>query len=131
MKVAFITDVMYPMTVGGSEKLFWEIAKRLYRKIDLKVYTAYWLNSPTNDERLLKETLDPVFVCSLERLYRNEGRSINNAIKFSFFALVKLLKDNERYDILHLNQSPILHHFTIKFLRHLRQRQALLVSPIP
>jgi len=39
MKIAFLTDLFYPYLLGGGERQFFEIAKRLAKKHDVHVFT--------------------------------------------------------------------------------------------
>ncbi len=108
MKIAFVSDVMYPWVKGGAEKRIWEIGRRLSKKHDVHVYTMRWWENDKEyegDEDIIeKEGMKLHGVCKPTELYSNGRRSIKEAIYFSR----KLLGTDFSSDILDFNQFPYI-----------------------
>jgi hypothetical protein len=46
MKICMVSDVFYPYLMGGAERRYWELAKRLAREHEVHVYTMRWYGYP-------------------------------------------------------------------------------------
>jgi len=96
MKIALLTDVIYPFTIGGSEMRNYEIAKRLVRK----GHEVHILGAKMWKGRN-KINMDGIAIVGLseyERLYDPSGkRSALDPLKLSFRTFRTLLKGD--YDI--------------------------------
>ena len=119
MKIAYISDVLFPFTKGGSERRVWEVSKRLARKNDVHILTVDWNEDSLNDRNVIIDGVKIHYLIKLNNLYNNGKRSFINSILFSISVFAKLL--HERYDIIHCNQSPILHIFPSKIISYYRK----------
>ncbi|OUJ19264.1 Glycosyltransferase, AglL family [Methanonatronarchaeum thermophilum] len=99
MKIAYITDVMYPWVIGGAEKRTWEIASRLTDKHDIHIITMKWWDGPKTKT---KNDVTLHGICKPKKLYTNNRRSIKQALYFA----THLLKIDTNYDIIDINQFP-------------------------
>jgi len=113
MKIAFIYDLIYPYTLGGAEKRFWELARRLSLK-GHQVYIIgmkFWQGSP----HLVKDSVYIHGVNLPSKIYLKTGvRDLMQILKFSWGVLVFLLKED--FDIIDCNAFPYLHFFFIKLI---------------
>lgn len=97
MKIAIVTDAIYPYTVGGSEIRNYEIAKRLVKKgHEVHIYGAqFW-------EGESEKTLDGIKIHGVSKyvqLYYAKGRrSIGDPLKLSWKLFFKLRK--EHFDLI-------------------------------
>ncbi|UOY10334.1 glycosyltransferase family 4 protein [Methanonatronarchaeum sp. AMET6-2] len=99
MKIAYITDVIYPWTIGGAEKRTWELAKRLTQEHEIHIITMKWWEGPKTKT---KQNVTLHGICKPIELYKNDRRSIKEALHFS----THLLKPKMDYDIIDINQFP-------------------------
>lgn len=117
MKIAYITDVMYPYVKGGSEKRTWEMSKRLAKKHEVHIFSMkYW----DGDKNCIRENVHLHGVCKPLRLYKESGkRSVLQAIYFTIMLLPELRK--HEFDIVDCNQFPILPIFPTKIYSLLKK----------
>ncbi|MCK9595835.1 glycosyltransferase family 4 protein [Candidatus Pacearchaeota archaeon] len=97
MKIALITDVIYPFTLGGSEIRNYEIAKRLVKKgHEVHIYGAkLW----DGEETIKMEGIVIHGVSFFRRLYTHTGkRDYSSQIKLSIRLFFELLKED--FDII-------------------------------
>lgn len=118
MKIAYIADVIYPFTKGGSEKRIFEVSKILaQRGHEPHVFGIKWWAGESTFER------DGVVYHGISRppssLFTKSRRSIKEALYFSSHVPHILLK--EHFDIVHCLQSPLLHMYFAKGLSHIRK----------
>ena len=109
MRIVFLTELFYPH-IGGTEKRFFEIGRRLVsRGHDVRVLTVGY-----NRSLLREETIEGMDVCrcAYSDPYLNPRyyRSLTGILKFSTSAISKLLR-NEDYDVIYMNQWPVLPSF--------------------
>lgn len=118
MKIAYIADVIYPFTKGGSEKRIYEISKILaQRGHEPHIFGIKWWEGESTFER------DGIVYHGISRspssLFTKSRRSVKEAIFFSSHVPHILLK--EQFDIVHCLQSPLLHMFLAKGLSSIRK----------
>lgn len=110
MKIAYVSDVVYPFVKGGAEKRIYEISKRLVKRgHKVHVFGIKWWKTDW------KIKMDGVFlhgVCPPVSLYVGGRRSVKEAILFSCTLLPHLLKD--RFDIIDCSEFPIFPCYTTK-----------------
>src|SRR4030042_4112732 len=113
MKIAYVSDVLYPYTTGGSEKRIWEISRRLAKQHEVHIFSEKWLGSHTRE--IQSEGVTIHFIGhTLNHLYTKEGkRSVKESAFFALSTLKSLLF--KKFDIIDCNQSPMLHCFSGKF----------------
>jgi len=111
MKIAYVTDVLYPHVKGGCEKRIWEVSRRLVgRGHEVHIYCMkYW----EGDDVVEREGVVLHGVCKPARLYTPSGRrTIWEAVYFSLKLLPPLLRGD--YDVVDCNQFPFLPLFVSK-----------------
>ncbi|MBI5872456.1 glycosyltransferase family 4 protein [archaeon] len=104
MKIAFISDDVWPYNKGGKERRLYEITKRLAGDgHEVHIYCMNWWKG----ENLIQNE-DGIYlhgVCRKYELYTKKGkRSIKQAILFSF-ALMKRLFD-KKYELVDTDAFP-------------------------
>jgi len=103
MKIAYLTDAVYPYNKGGKEKRLFEISTRLAKKgHDVHIYTMEWWKG----SKIIKE--NNVTLHAISHLYplytRNGKRSIKEALAFSSYVFCALFKED--FDILDVDHMP-------------------------
>ncbi|MGZ4907445.1 MAG: glycosyltransferase family 4 protein [Halobacteriota archaeon] len=114
MKIAYISDVVYPFVKGGAEKRIYEMGKRLASQDEVHVFGVKWWEGASDIE------LDGITihgVCKPSRLYTGSRRSIKEALRFAA-SLRPVLKYD--FDIIDCNQFPYLHCFPARVISRLR-----------
>ncbi len=106
MKIAFVYDAAYPFVKGGGEKRIYEIAKRLSRKHEVDWITLKWWEGSSRMER---DGIEYVGVGEWRKLYKNNRRSISEALYFALKVIPSLLKD---YDVIDCTAFPYFSCFS-------------------
>jgi len=103
MKIAFLSDAVYPYNKGGKEKRLFEISTGLAKKgHEVHVYTMkWWKGSKVRKEKgVTLHGISPFY-----KLYTKKGkRSIKQALMFSLHVFPGLI--NERFDVLDVDHMP-------------------------
>ena len=118
MKIAIVSDAIYPYNKGGKEKRIYEISTRLVQMgHDVTVFTMKWWDGPDTrvDEGVKIQAISPYFP-----LYAGEKRSIKEALLFSLHCL-KLLKED--FDIIEVDHMPHLVLFSTKLVALLKKKK--------
>lgn len=118
MRIAIVSDVVYPYSKGGNEKRIYEISKRLAKRgHDVTIYCMKWWEGPATrvEEGVQIEAISPYFP-----LYSGEKRSIKEALLFSLHCLKLMKKD---FDILEVNHMPHFVLFSTKLVAFLKRRK--------
>jgi glycosyltransferase involved in cell wall biosynthesis len=90
MRIAFVSNVIYPYITGGAEKRIHEIGTRLAdRGHEVTVYGRHYWDGP---EEITREGLTLRAVAPKADLYVDERRSISEALDFAARALPPLRK---------------------------------------
>ena len=114
MKIAVISDVIYPWVKGGGERRYYEVYKRLAQKHEVHWYTMFYKGMPSKN--FVHEGMNVHCVCKApENLYCKARRKILPAIKFSLAIIPALVR--ERFDVIDSNQFPYLHNFPVKLFK--------------
>lgn len=120
MKIAFVYDPIYPYVIGGAEKRFWELSRRLV-KYNHDVYLIgmkYW----NGNNRIISEGVHLVGICPAIPLYNKKGsRSFFEPFYFGFFVFLHLLKNS--YDTIDCGNFPYISCIAVRlatFFRHTR-----------
>ncbi len=90
MKIALMTDLFYPYLLGGGERQFYEIAKRLARRHDVHVFTL----------RTLPTELPNVHVHRFGAVHPMNGRSF-----FKLLSVPMMFPKVRGFDVVHVNQG--------------------------
>ncbi len=103
MKIAYISDVVYPFVKGGAEKRIYEMGKRLAAQDEVHIFGAKWWKGERDIEL---DGLKIHGICKPSSLYSGNRRSFTEALRFAA-SLQPLLKYD--FDIVDCNQFPYLH----------------------
>ncbi len=113
MKIALISDLFYPLILGGGEKRYWEFARRLARNHEVRMLTSRTDKLPAY-ERIEGVEVHRVWPLR-EGLYTPSGRrKITTSLSFAKSILLnrELLRG---VDIVDVNAFPILHCPIVKW----------------
>jgi len=111
MRIAVISDVIYPWVIGGGEKRYYEVFRRLAKKHEIHFYTMFYKGMPSREFRY--EGMRVHCVCNAPgNLYVGKRRKIMPAIRFSLSLYGSLMK--EKFDLIESNEFPFLPCFTAK-----------------
>lgn len=111
LKIAIVHDMFYPYTVGGAEKRYWELARRLAEKHEVHIFTMQWSGMNQNQ---CNNGVHVHCVCKpAGGVYASDNkRTVLNPLFFACKLLPYLAK--ERFDVIDCNNSPFLHYFAAK-----------------
>ncbi|MGF7119004.1 glycosyltransferase family 4 protein [Methanobacterium oryzae] len=113
MKIAFVYDAIYPWIKGGAEKRVYELAKRLVQRgHEVHWYGIGWWWTEDKQEDIIYDGIYLHGVCKPMALYKDERRSIKEAIYFALKLFPKLMKKN--FDIVECQGFPFFSCFTAK-----------------
>lgn len=120
MKIAFVSDGVYPYFIGGKEKRLHELSTRLARRgHDVHIYTMHWWDSP---RRMIREHGVTLHAIAKKRpLYKGDKRSIMQGIMFGL-ACLKLAR--VRADVIDVDHMPFFPIFGA-WLAHFFYRRPL------
>jgi glycosyltransferase involved in cell wall biosynthesis len=123
MKIAIVSDAIYPYNKGGKEKLLYELSTRLVRNgHEVHLYCMKWWSAKNLDK--LESGVHLHAISSLHPLYSGLRRSIKEALFFSF-ASFKLMLQN--FDVLVVDSMPQLVLFPLKIISLLKRRKMLVI----
>jgi len=109
MKIAYVTDAVYPYHKGGKEVRLYEISKRLAINHEVHIYSMKWWKGSDN---IIKDKVHFHAVCKLYKLYTPSGRrSIFEGIMFGLNCLRINVKE---YDIVDVDHMPFFPLFSMK-----------------
>jgi glycosyltransferase involved in cell wall biosynthesis len=118
LKIAIVSDAIYPYNKGGKEKRIYEISTRLAKRgHEVTIYCMKWWKGSDSreDEGVQLKAISPYFP-----LYADERRSIKEALLFSLHCL-KLVKED--FDILDVDHMPHLVLFSAKLVALLKRKK--------
>jgi len=109
MKIAFVSDAIYPYNEGGKEKRLFEVTTRLAKKgHDINLYCMKWWEGSRNKT---ENGVHLHAICKYYSLYLGKRRSIVQALMFGL-ACLKLIKED--FDIVDVDHMP---HFPLFFTK--------------
>ncbi|MDD1721226.1 MAG: glycosyltransferase family 4 protein [Euryarchaeota archaeon] len=114
MKIAYISDVVYPFVKGGAEKRIYEMGKRLATQDEVHVFGVKWWKGESDIEL---DGINIHGICKPLGLYTGRRRSFKEALRFAA-SLRPLL--NYDFDIIDCNQFPYLHCFPARVISQLK-----------
>lgn len=119
MKIAIVSDSIYPYNKGGKEKRIYEISIRLVKLGHrVSIYTMKWWEGPKQKE---EDGLQLIGICKLKKLYTKERRrSITEAFYFGYKTFLPLLKAD--FDLLIVDHIPYLQLFTLRIVALLKRK---------
>jgi glycosyltransferase involved in cell wall biosynthesis len=97
VRVAFVSNVVYPFVTGGAEKRIYEIGRRLARDgHEVTVYGRHYWDGP---RETTQEGMTLRAVGEARDLYTDDRRSIPEAIEFAVEALRPLRRHRTDHDV--------------------------------
>lgn len=120
MKIAFISDSVYPYNVGGKEKRLFDISTKLAEKgHEVHIYTMkLW-----KGKSVIKENNVYLHgICKKYPLYEGDRRSIKQALAFGL-SCFKLI--NEDFDVIDADHMVYFHLFPIKLICLLKGKKMI------
>jgi glycosyltransferase involved in cell wall biosynthesis len=109
-----LCELFYPYVKGGSEKRYWEIARRLAKKDEVHVFT---MRPPNTANEELTEGVHIHRIFKFEDLYTKSGRRrIWPAIGYSLALLKENLERNGHFDIIDCSSFPYIPSLSAKVL---------------
>jgi len=120
MKIAFISDAIYPYNEGGKEKRIFEVSTRLACKgYDVHVYCMKWWEGSIDRE---ENGVHLHAICKKYPLYSGKRRSMIQALIFGLFCL-RLIKEN--FDIAEVDHMPFFPLFSLKLVCFLKKKKII------
>jgi glycosyltransferase involved in cell wall biosynthesis len=121
MKIAFVSDAIYPYNKGGKEKRIYEISTRLAKRgHNVHVYCMKWWK-----EKGAHRIENGVHLHAISRyypLYSGKRRSIKEAIMFAF-ACFKLIRED--FDVIDVDHMPYFILFSTKVVCILKRKKLI------
>ena len=121
LKVAIVSDAIYPYHRGGKESRYHELIQRMSAQVDVDIYTMRWWEegeSPQLDGAQLHA------ISPLVPLYVNDRRSLTQAFRFGF-ACLRMLKYD--FDVLEADHIPFLQVLILRLVTAIK-RKPLIVT---
>ncbi len=123
LKIAVISDRVYPFFKGGGEKRYWELAKRLtVRGHEVHFYTGHW---PGMQREMVVDGIRIHTVYRVSSFYVNGRKSIKESLAYALAVFPHLMRAD--VDVIDCEQMPLFPIFTAKLVALLR-RKALIVT---
>ncbi len=117
LKIAFISDAVYPYNKGGKEKRLYEISTRLAAMgYDVTIYTMKWWKG---FDEVNHEGVKMRAICPYYKLYSGERRSIRQAQAFGISCLKLVIKS---FDIVDVDQMPFYPVYFMKIVCMIRRK---------
>jgi glycosyltransferase involved in cell wall biosynthesis len=105
MKIAFISDAIYPYNEGGKEKRLFEVTTRLARKgHEIDLYCMSWWDGSRDR---VENGVHLHAISKYYPLYSGKRRSIIQALTFGLACLKLFKKDFEIIDVDHMPHFPL------------------------
>jgi glycosyltransferase involved in cell wall biosynthesis len=119
LKIAFVSDAIYPYNKGGKEKRLYEISTRLSKAgHDVHIYCMKWWKGKSTNR--VENGVHLHGISPLYPLYAGQRRSISQAFFFSL-SCFKLLKEN--FDLIDVDHMPHLVLFTTKIVSVIKRKK--------
>lgn len=111
MKIAFVTDAIYPYNKGGKEKRLFDISVRLSQdNHDVHIYTMKWWNGPNVK---IENGVTLHAISKLYQLYSGNRRSVKEGLFFGLSCLRLLAED---WDVIDVDHMPFFPLYSVKFV---------------
>lgn len=124
MKIAVISDVIYPWVKGGAERRYYEIYRRLAKRHEIHYFTMQY---PGMKKQFEFEGMIIHAICKApSTLYVDGRRKITPAIKFSFFLLINLMAHH--FDAIDSNEFPHLPNLILRIYRFFHHRTSFVIT---
>ncbi len=118
IKIAIVSDAIYPYNKGGKEKRIFELSTRLARSgFDVHIYCMKWWKENVNQK--IENNVHLHAISKYYPLYSGKRRSITQAILFAVSCL-RLLKED--FDIIEVDHMPHFVLFSTKIVTLLKRK---------
>lgn len=115
MRIAFVSNVVYPFVTGGAEKRIYEIGRRLARDgHDVTIYGRHYWDGP---QETTQEGMTLRAVSDGRDLYTDDRRSIPEAVEFAVRALRPLRRHRDEHDVFVASVFPYFPVFSTALAR--------------
>ncbi|MFW9886941.1 MAG: glycosyltransferase family 4 protein, partial [Candidatus Thorarchaeota archaeon] len=122
LKLAIVSDTIYPWTKGGAEIRYYEIYRRLAQKHNVHWFTMKYRGM--RNETFNFEGIEVHCVCTgPDNLYRNGRRRLFPALFYTLGILLQMRK--YRFDVIDVNETPFIPLFVIWLLRLIHSRTTI------
>src|SRR3989338_8080734 len=122
MKIAIISDRVYPFFKGGGEKRYWDLAKEIIKKgHEIHFYTGQW---PKMKKEMKIEGIHIHGVYKVKSFYVNGRKSIKESIIYSIKLIPVLLKAD--FDIIDCEQMPLFSMFSCRLVNIVKRKKLIL-----
>lgn len=121
LKVAIVSDAVYPYHRGGKESRYHELIRRISGRVDVDLYTMRWWEG-TEAEQLDGARLHAI--SPMVPLYVNDRRSLTQALRFGLACLRMLQYD---FDVLEADHIPFFQVLVLRLITTIK-RKPLIVT---
>lgn len=119
MRLAFVSDAIYPYNKGGKEKRLYEITTRLARAgHDVHVYTMHWWNGPETTRT--EDGVQLHAISAYYEMYAGDRRTLREALLFGL-ATFKMLR--EKFDVVDVDHMPFFPIFAMRIVCWLKRKK--------
>ncbi|SRR5581483_1926439 len=116
MKIAFVSDSIYPYHKGGKEKRLYEISKRLVRLgHEVHIYTMHWWDGPNTS--IVEEGVRLHAISPLYPMYKGSIRSIKAGLLFGIACFKLISIPFDVLDVDHMPYFPVFSAWVVCLLR--------------
>jgi glycosyltransferase involved in cell wall biosynthesis len=117
MKIAFVSDAIYPYLKGGKEKRLYELSTRLARMgHDVHIYCMKWWDEPEKDRD--EHGVHLHAISHLHDMYVGDRRSIKQGIMFGLACFKLIQADFDAIDVDHMPFFPIFSSWLVCKAKH-------------
>ena len=121
MKIAFVSDSIYPYNKGGKETRSYELAKNLSKDKKIKVH-FYTMKFWEGKDVIKKEGFWLHGISKAYPLYKNNKRDIKQGIMFGI-ASFKLFKED--FDIIDADHMVYFHLFPLRLITWIKRKKLI------
>ncbi len=120
LKIAMVSDAVYPYNKGGKEKRLYDISTRLAKEgFDVTIYCMKWWEG---EKIIIKDGVTYHAISPYYPLYAGTRRSISQAVLFSLHSL-KLIKED--FDVVDVDHIPHFAIYATKLVAVLRRKKMI------
>lgn len=120
MKIAYVSDSIYPYHKGGKEKRLFDVSTRIaQRGHDVTIYCMKWWEG---DNIRVENNVRLAAISPLYPLYKGEKRSIKQGILFGVHSFKLLWKD---FDVIDADHMPYFPLYTARIVCWLKGRKLI------
>lgn len=120
LKIAYVTDTIWPYFKGGKEKRLYDLSTRLaVDGYDVHIYTMKWWTGPS----VIKENGRTLHaICKLYPIYSGPRRSIKEGIMFGLSCL-RLV--TEHWDVIDVDHMPFFPLYSVKLICLIKRKKMI------